>query len=134
MIVPLLEVKVGRARIDKEYAKIKLVSSSRKVTNGTLTTLSFAQMEAVSDRVQAGVYRVYFRDAKGEKVSNEIFHTADSREAEEKDRNYTLKFKFKNQKYGISEEYFLVIANKDDDELERHSFKFDIPFYEDYGF
>ena len=59
MIVPVIDVKVDKNRVETTTAKISLVSLSNKITN-LITSFDFVQTEPVSSMVKETVYRIYF--------------------------------------------------------------------------
>ena len=134
MIVPVIDVKTEKGRIETKTAQIALVSLANKITN-LITTLDFVQTEAISDVVKETTYRIYFIAADGEKISNENLYMADKKDAETVKRVFRLRFSFKNKQYNKSQKYYLVaFDDKNDIEILRHEIVMDIAFADDFGF
>lgn len=134
MIVPVIDVKTEKGRIETKTAQIALVSLANKITN-LITTLDFVQTEAISDVVKETTYRIYFIAADGEKISNENLYVADKKDAETVKRVFRLRFSFKNKQYNKSQKYYLVaFDDKNDIEVLRHEIVMDIAFADDFGF
>ena len=134
MLVPLVEVKVERGKTETSVAKINLLYLPNKITN-LLTTLEFMQTEPVSDVVKETKYRIYFVSENNEKISNEHIYIADKKDAETKDRLFTLRFSFKNKQYDASQKYYIAIYDDNNDiELMHREVIIDIAFADDYGF
>ena len=134
MIVPVIDVKTEKGRIETKTAQIALVSLTNKITN-LITTLDFVQTEAVSDVVKETTYRIYFIAADGEKISNENLYVADRKDTETVKRVFRLRFSFKNKQYNKSQKYYLVaFDDKNDIEILRHEIVMDIAFADDFGF
>lgn len=134
MIIPVIEVRTERYRVDTVNASIDLVSLTSKVTNLNIK-LDFLQSEAVSDTVKETVCRIFFMDEDGNKISNENLYHADSKEAEATKRVFTLRFTFKNQTYSKAKKYYLVVLDdKTGLETLRREVIMDIAFAGDFGF
>ena len=134
MIVPVIDVKTEKGRIETKTAQIALVSLANKITN-LITTLDFVQTEAVSDVVKETTYRIYFIAADGEKISNENLYVADRKDTETVKRVFRLRFSFKNKQYNKSQKYYLVaFDDKNGIEILRHEIVMDIAFADDFGF
>lgn len=134
MIIPVIDVKVEKGRMETTNAEITLVTVLRKVTN-LLTYLDFMQSEAVSDIVKETQYRIVFETADGMVVSNEHIHVADSREGDDNKRIFRLKFELQNRQYDRSKPYFLVAYDlQTNREVIRHSVVMDLAFADDFGF
>ena len=70
MLVPVIDVKTEKAKKEKSFAVIDLISLLNKITN-LITTLDFIQTEPISDVVKETVYRIYFVSDEGIRISNE---------------------------------------------------------------
>lgn len=68
----------------------------------------------------------FFVDADGAKISFPVPITANIKSTDAKDRLIQEKFTLKSGKYSRDQEYFLVIADQDDDKKELHRYKFEI--------
>lgn len=134
MIIPVIEVKTERSRVDTMNASVDLVSLTNKITNLNIK-LDFLQSEAVSDTVKETTYRIFFMDDGGNKISNENMYRADSKEAETTKRIFTLRFTFKNQTYNKAKKYYLIaLDDKTGLETLRREVIMDIAFAGDFGF
>ena len=134
LIIPCIEVKVEKAFVATTPARITLVSLINKITNLKLS-YDFIQNEPVSDLVKEAKYRLFFEDGKGNKISNEIIHSADNREKEAPKRIFNLRFQLRNQKYSINEKYYLVAQDMSNGmDVWRQEVVVDLAFSNDYGF
>lgn len=134
MIIPVIDVKTEKGRMETTAAQIALVSLTSKITN-LITTLDFVQTEPISDVVKETKYRIYFISDDNEKISNENIYIADKKDKETAKRMFRLRFTFKNKKYDKSRKYFLVAYDdKNDLEILRHEIMMDIAFADDFGF
>lgn len=134
MLIPMIEVKTERGYKETTTAQISLLSLTSRITN-LITSLDFVQTEPVSDVVKETIYRIYFVDDTGEKISNEHLYMADKKDVDTVKRVFRLRFSFKNRKYDKNREYYLV-AYDDNSSLEvlRHRVVMDIAFADDFGF
>lgn len=111
MLIPLIDVRLGKGYVETHSASIVLVSLIKKITH-EVTTFDFIQSEAVIDTVKAVRYRFGFESEDGETISNSVLHTVDSREAEAAKRMFKLDFAFKMQPYDLNKAYFLVVRDE----------------------
>lgn len=134
MLVPVLDIKMERGRMEIQNAKIELVSTISKITN-LITFLEFIQSEAVSDVVKPATYRIYFISEDNEKISNEVTYVADNRDEDVHKRKFRVKFTFKDKTYDKNKQYYLVVYDEATGlEQWRHSMVMDILFSGDFGF
>lgn len=134
MIVPLIDVKVDKGRIETKTAEISLVSITNKVTN-LITNFDFIQNEPVSDIVKETTYLVYLISENDEKISNENIIIADKKSSEASKRMFRLRFNLKNKEYNKTQKYYLVAYDsKYNIEVLRHEMIIDIAFANDFGF
>ena len=134
MLVPVLDIKMERGRMEIQNAKIELVSTISKITN-LITFLEFIQSEAVSDVVKPATYRIYFISEDNEKISNEVTYVADNRDEDVHKRKFREKFTFKDKTYDKDKQYYLVVYDEATGlEQWRHSMVMDILFSGDFGF
>ena len=138
VVVPIIQIE-GKKKIrdgnKANYATVKLVSISRKITS-LITFLEFYQNEEVNEKIMPCNYEAYFVDSDGTQITNSIVVNCDSKSKDMADRTYKEKFTFKNKKYSADEQYFLVIKNYDDTyaEEERIPFVIDILFSNKFNF
>lgn len=134
MLIPLIDVRTEKGYKETTNAVISLVSISNKITN-LMFSLDFIQNEPIGSVVKAATYRICFINADGEKISNEIIHTADNKSAEASNRIFKLRFNLRNRPYSRSEKYYLlIIDDKNDLEVLRQEMMIDIAFADDFGF
>ena len=134
MLIPLIDVRTEKGYKETTNAVISLVSISNKITN-RMFSLDFIQNEPIGSVVKAATYRICFINADGEKISNEIIHTADNKSAETPNRIFKLRFNLRNRPYSRSEKYYLlIIDDKNDLEVLRQEMIIDIAFADDFGF
>ena len=92
--------------------------------------MEFLQREPVSSTVKETLYRIVFVNENGEKISNEILHTADNKSTEAANRIFKLRFNLRNRQYSRSDKYYLVVVDdKKDLEVLRHEVMIDIAFF-----
>ena len=133
MIVPVLDIKMGRGHFETKPATINLVSMVQKITN-LITGMDFIQSEPVSDTIKETTYRMVLMAEEDERISNENIYVADSREPDSSKRIFRMRFNFKNQKYDKNKQYFLVVTDDSTGlELFRHPVLIDLTFTDDFG-
>lgn len=125
MLVPVIKVNTFKGKQDTGLVDVELSSFNRRVT-GIEVKLDFMQMEPVTDMVKPRRLQVFFVDARGEKISFPVPITADIKSPDAKDRLIQEKFTLKSGRYSRSQEYFLVIADQDDEKCQLHKYKFEI--------
>ena len=134
MILPVINVKTEKYRVETHSVRIALVSMVNKITN-LITSLEFIQSEPVCDAVKATSYKIYFKSEDNEPISNECIYLADKRDSESQKRIFRLRFNFKNKKYDASKRYYLIVYDaKNEVELFRHDVIMDIAFADGIGF
>ncbi|MBR3573690.1 MAG: BREX-1 system phosphatase PglZ type A, partial [Lachnospiraceae bacterium] len=125
MIVPVIKVNTFKGKQDTGLVNVELSSFYHRVT-GIEVKLDFMQMEPVTDTVKPRRLQAFFVDADGAKISFPVPITANIKSTEAKDRLIQEKFTLKSGRYSRDQEYFLVIADQDDDKKELHRYKFEI--------
>ncbi len=134
MLVPVIDIKMEKYRMETRPVQIALVSIVPKITN-LIVSMDFIQSDAVTDTVKGTSYRLYFVSEDGERISNENTLVADSREADAAKRMTSLRFTFKNQKYDRNRQYYLVACDESTGlEAWRHPVIMDLAFGDDFGF
>ncbi len=121
MVVPVIkyrsvrtdsnEYKNKRAAYDTKPVEIALLSSSRKIVNLSFN-VQFYQKDAVGGLKTKANYKLYFRDASGNVISDEQKIVADLTNTDEQQRKFNIRFKLKSQQYLITDSYYLVIQNE----------------------
>lgn len=67
------------------------------------------------------------------KISNEISHFADSREADANKRIFSIKFQFKDRRYDKDKRYYLVVLDENTgEEIFKHNVIMDLVFADEY--
>lgn len=134
MLVPVIDIRMEKGRIETRNAKIALVSIVQKITN-KITILEFIQSEPVSDTVKAVTYKIFFMSEDNERISNENRYIADSRDPDALKRVFRMKFQFKDKRYDRDKRYFLVVYDDSTGlEVFRHPMIMDLAFSDDFGF
>lgn len=134
MIIPVIDVKTEKGRIETRPAQIMLVSMVQKITN-LIVFLDFMQSEPVGDGISITSYRIFFISEDNEKISNEQSYTADNKDDNAQQRIFRLQFSFKNKQYDKSKQYYLVaIDERNGVEVLRHGVSMDLAFANDFGF
>ena len=125
MIVPVIKVNTFKGKQDTGLVNVELSTFHHRVT-GIEVKLDFMQMEPVTDTVKPRRLQAFFVDADGAKISFPVPITANIKSTDAKDRLIQEKFTLKSGRYSRDQEYFLVIADQDDDKKELHRYKFEI--------
>ena len=125
MVVPVIKVNTFKGKQDVGLVNVELSSFNHRVT-GIEVKLDFMQMEPVTDTVKPRRLQAFFVDADGAKISFPVPITANIKSSDAKDRLIQEKFTLKSGRYNRDQEYFLVIADQDDEKKELHRYKFEI--------
>lgn len=125
MVVPVIKVNTFKGKQETGLVNVELSTFTRRVT-GIEVKLDFMQMEPVTDTVKPRRLQAFFVDADGAKISFPVPITANIKSTDAKDRLIQEKFTLKSGTYNRSQEYFLVIADQDDETVEVHRYKFEI--------
>lgn len=134
LLIPVVDIKMDRGRMETTTVQIALVSMVQKITN-LITNLEFIQSDPVSDTVKATNYKMYFISEDNEKISNENTYVADKRDADPQKRIFRMRFTFKNRKYDKNKQYYLVVYDENTGlEAFRHPVIMDMAFADDFGF
>lgn len=136
MLIPVIDVKTQKGRVETENATIALISMTQKITN-LITTLDFVQTEPVGESIKATTYKLYFVSEDNERISDEHTFTADKKDKEPAKRIFRLKFNFKNKQYDKHKKYKLVAYDtnsKVDEPVWSYDVVMDLAFANDFGF
>lgn len=125
MIVPVIKVKTFTGKQDTGMVNVELSSFTSKITSIEVR-LDFMQMEPVSDTKKPRRLVAFFVDANGNKISYDVPIIANVRDTDARKRVMNEKFTLKSGKYSRNEDYFLVLADMDDERIEHHRYKFEI--------
>ena len=104
---------------------VELSAFNYKITEATFK-LEFMQMEAVTDKVKPRKLVAFFVNDKGQKISYEVPIIANSTDKDAKNRLITEKFTLRSGDYKRDKDYFLVLADMEDERIELHRYKFTI--------
>ncbi|MDD3416172.1 MAG: BREX-1 system phosphatase PglZ type A [Lachnospiraceae bacterium] len=135
MLVPVVEVKTAKGKMETDFVDIILTTVSRKVTNLT-TYFDFIQTEKMTDVMKGRSIVAYFTAENGEKISYDVPIMATSQSDAPEKRTYHEKFTLKSRKYQCNDKYYMVLVDANDDKNVLHSYEFmiDIAFVDDFGF
>lgn len=125
MVVPVVKVKTFTGKQDTGMVNVELSSFTSKITSIEVR-LDFMQMEPVSDTKKPRRLVAFFVDANGNKISYDVPLIANVRDVDARKRVMNEKFTLKSGKYSRNENYFLVLADMDDERVEHHRYKFEI--------
>ena len=125
------EYQRNKERYDVKPVDLNILSTSRKISN-MIFNLSFYQSEMLSANREAANFTLYFADAHGEKVSDEVRIIADKNTGNEQDRVFNVTFNLKAGKYDNKETYNLLVFEESNRILPKKiEFVIDIPFATD---
>ena len=135
ILVPVIEVKTAKGKMETDFVDVILTSVSRKVTN-LITYFDFIQTEKVTDVMKTRNIVAYFATESGEKISFDVPLVANSREDAPEKRTFHEKFTLKSREYKYGEKYYMHLVDANDDKIILHSYEFmiDIAFVDDFGF
>ncbi|MCI8661531.1 MAG: BREX-1 system phosphatase PglZ type A [Lachnospiraceae bacterium] len=125
MIIPVIKVNTFKGKQDTDFVNVELSSFNHRVT-GIEVRLDFMQMEPVTDKVKPRRLQAFFVDGNGKKLSFPVPITANRKSTDARDRLIQEKFTLKSGCYSRDQEYFLVIADQDDEKKELQRYKFEI--------
>lgn len=125
MIIPVVKVTTFKGKQETDLVNVELSTFHHRVT-GIEVKLDFMQMEPVTDTVKPRKLVAFFVDADNHKISFDVPITANSKDTDAKNRLITEKFTLRSGRYVRTQEYFLVIADRDDETKELHRYKFEI--------
>ena len=123
MIVPVIKVTTMKGKQETNMVGVELSNFSHKVTSIEFR-LEFMQMEPVTDRVKPRRLVAFFVNDKGQKISYDVPITANITDKDAKNRLITEKFTLKSGDYRRDRDYFLVLADMEDERVEFHRYKF----------
>lgn len=129
MIIPIIKVKTFTGKQDTGMVSVELSSFMNKITSIEVR-LDFMQMEPVTDTVKPRKLVVFFMDEYNQKISYDVPIVANVRDADARQRVMTEKFTLKSGKYKKGNNYFLVLADMDDESKEHQRYKVEIDIVE----
>ena len=125
MIVPVIKVKTAKGFQATNNVNVELSAFNYKITEATFK-LEFMQMEPVTDVLKPKSVVAFFTDEEGRKISFDVPIIAKERSTDAKDRLIVEKFTLKSGNYVRGKDYYLVLAEMDDEEKVYKKYKFEI--------
>ena len=127
MMVPVIKVVTAKGKQEVGFVNVEISSFISRITNSVFK-IDFMQMEPVTDKVKPRKLVAFFVDSNGQKISFDVPIIADIREKEANKRLITERFTLKSGKYNSSQEYYLVLADMNDESevIQKYKFTIDI--------
>ncbi|MFI3253644.1 MAG: BREX-1 system phosphatase PglZ type A [Eubacteriales bacterium] len=133
LVIPVLQVKTLKSKIETQVVTITPVSLPTKITNLSIN-IEFIQENPVSDVFKEATYLIYFKTGSGEEISNKISHVANNMMADGTKRRFSLKFNFKEQEYFRNKHYLFVVHDKTNEkDVLVKEVSIDLAFTDDYN-
>ena len=138
VIIPMLKYRTKGSSTSNakkpEKTKIKLTSTSRKITN-RLFTLNFFQTEKVEGKVIPVKVNVYMVDDKDNIISDQNILLGDKTLDNPQDRNMTINFMLEPMDYDRNKNYYLIIKDADTGIIyDKFQFSINLGISIDFGF
>ena len=128
-IIPLIEVNTIRGKVDTENVEINPINTFNDIRTSEIK-IDFIQKDAITDRIKPANYKIRFLDKNNTLISDEFIYMAKSTSENIIERIFEHTFKFKNQEYSRSNEYYFVITNIDTGvDIYKETVIIDIPFF-----
>ncbi len=127
MMVPVIKGVTAKGKQEVGFVNVEISSFISRITNSVFK-IDFMQMEPVTDKVKPRKLVAFFVDSNGQKISFDVPIIADIREKEANKRLITERFTLKSGKYNSSQEYYLVLADMNDESevIQKYKFTIDI--------
>ena len=129
MIVPVVRVITAKGRQDTGYVNVEISSFLSRITS-TEFKLDFMQMSPVTDKDKPRKLVAFFVDETGKKISFDVPIIANIREKDASKRLITEKFTLRSGKYRAGQDYYLVLADMDNESRIHQRYKFTIDIAE----
>ena len=129
MMVPVGKVISAKGKQNVGFVNVEISSFISRITNSVFK-IDFMQMEPVTDKVKPRKLLAFFVDANGQKISFDVPIIADIREKDASQRLITERFTLKSGKYNSSQDYYLILADMDDESQVVQKYKFTIDIAE----
>ena len=129
MMVPVVKVISAKGKQNVGFVNVEISSFISRITNSVFK-IDFMQMEPVTDKVKPRKLLAFFVDANGQKISFDVPIIADIREKDASQRLITERFTLKSGKYNSSQDYYLILADMDDESQVVQKYKFTIDIAE----
>lgn len=130
MAIPVLKITTFKGKQETDFVNVELSTFNHRVTDIQIK-LDFMQMEPVTDTVKPRRLLAFFVDGDGHKISFDVPITANRKDPDPKKRLFTEKFTLKSGRYVRGQEYFLVLADQDQETKELRRYKFEIDISEE---
>ena len=125
MIIPVIKVITYKGKQDTSSVNVELSYSSNRITD-IMVYLDFMQMEAVTDTLKPRKLMAFFVDEAGTKISYDVPIIANSTENDPRKRVMKEKFILKSGNYSRGKDYYLVLADMEDEKKEHQRYRFEI--------
>lgn len=129
MIVPVIKVITAKGKQDTGYVNVEISSFISRITN-TEFKLDFMQMTPVTDKDKPRKLVAFFIDETGKKISFDVPIIANIRDKDASKRLITEKFTLRSGKYRTGQDYYLVLADMDDESHIHQKYKVTIDIAE----
>ena len=129
MIIPVIKVTTAKGRQDTGFVNVEISSFLSRITS-TEFKLDFMQMTPVTDRDKPRRLVAFFIDEHGNKISFDVPIIANIRDKDARARLLTEKFTLRSGRYRAGQDYYLVLADMDDDSKIHQKYKFTIDIAE----
>ena len=129
MIVPVIKVITAKGKQDTGYVNVEISSFISRITN-TEFKLDFMQMTPVTDKDKPRKLVAFLVDETGKKISFDVPIIANIRDKDARGRLITEKFTLRSGKYRAGRDYYLVLADMDDESQIHQKYKFTIDIAE----
>mgnify|MGYP004609799957 CR=1 FL=1 len=125
MIIPVVKVITYKGKQDTSAVNVELSYSSNRITD-IMVYLDFMQMEAVTDTMKPRKLIAFFVDENGTRISYDVPIIANSTETDPRKRMMREKFILKSGNYSRGKNYYLVLADMENEEKEHQRYRFEI--------
>ena len=129
MIIPVIKVTTAKGRQDTGFVNVEISSFLSRITS-TEFKLDFMQMTPVTDRDKPRRLVAFFIDDGGNKISFDVPIIANIRDKDAKARLLTEKFTLRSGRYRAGQDYYLILADIDDESKIHQKYKFTIDIAE----
>lgn len=129
MVVPVVKVITSKGKQDIGYVNVEISSFISRITNIEFK-LDFMQMTPVTDKDKPRKLVAFFIDEGGKKISFDVPIIANIRDVDARKRLITEKFTLRSGKYRAGQDYYLVLADMDDESRIHQKYKFTIDIAE----
>lgn len=125
MMIPVVKIVTAKMKQDIGFVNIEIGSFISYITNSVFK-IDFMQTELVTDKVKSRKLLAFFVDVNEQKLAFDVLFIADIREEDASKRLIIERFTFKSGKYNGSQDYYLILADMDDESQVIQKYKFTI--------